>query len=150
MASLRYHLRDQLHFLATVAGHGETVVTLQHWHAPAAQRRRAVYVVCYNGVENSRRVLASTDDLDKLDRHLNAMKREHAGDLLSEDAAADEVARRGGPSPRWCGTQDCGAMIPFAAQQCANGCPVDSVGRVEFLSATQRRAAITAVTGGRR
>lgn len=145
----RYVLITQLHFLAAVPGKGEAVVTLQHWQTAGP---KAVYVVTHNGAEVSRKFTADPRDIESLAAYINTVRERYAADILSEDAAADEVVRRGGPGPRYCLNAQCPSTlpIPFAAVHCAAGClPADDRGRIEFMSVTQRRAQITVVTGGK-
>jgi hypothetical protein len=150
MSKLRYRLVDQVHFLAKTERHPTAVVTLQRWVAPAAKKTACIYVRTENGVEITRHFCTTESDLAHVDLLFDKVRAEFADTILSEDAAGDEVARRGGPKPTWCTKSDCGAIIPFAASACAMGCPADSVSRVEFLSVSQRRATMTVVTGGKK
>jgi hypothetical protein len=149
MPSLRYGLRDQLHFHGAVAGNPDVIITIQRWDAITAGPRRSMCVITHDGTEAMRRFCTDTEDLDRLDTMLATTRAEHTAGILSEDAAADQIARRGGPGPRWCTHTDCGAMIPYAAPQCAEGHPVDKVSAVEWLAVTQRAPVLTAITGGR-
>ncbi len=145
----RYTLADQVHFVAEVPGVGEVVVTLQHWQADAGT---AVYVTTHNGIEARRKFTDDPRDIASLRDYFTDVRTRHAGDILSEQAATDEVVRRGGPGPRHCPKADCTSTIPipFAAAHCAAGClPADDRGRVEFLSVTSRRPALTVITGGK-
>jgi hypothetical protein len=146
----RFTLADQVHFLADVPGKGQVVVTLQHWHAAGP---RALYVVTHNGVEARRKFTADQRDIASLTAHLAAVREQHADDILSEEAATDEVVRRGGPTAKHCLKADCTATIPipFAAAHCAAGClPTEDRGRLEFMAVTNRYPPMTVVTGGKK
>jgi hypothetical protein len=146
----RYTLADQVHFLATIAGKGEVVVTLQQWQAAGP---KAVYVVTHNGVEATRKFTDDQRDIDSLQAYIATSRQQHAADVLSDDAAVDEVVRRGGPKPAYCLKGDCPSSlpIPFAAAHCAAGClPPADRGGLEFMSVTSRRPVVTVVTGGKK
>jgi len=135
--------------LAAVADNPDVVVTLQRW--TSAGSGALIYVVTHNGVEVTRKFSADPTDLAKLVDHFAATRSRHADDLLSDEAAADAVARRGGPGPKWCVKSDCPAQIPipYASDICAAGDPVESRGRIEFLSVTRRNPVFTVITGGK-
>jgi hypothetical protein len=76
--------------------------------------------------------------------------RDFGDALLSEDAAGDEVSRRGGPNVKWCTATDCGAQIPYAAAQCAEGHAVNHINAGTYSHGTSRRPAFTLITGGKR
>jgi len=145
---MSYVLARQLHFRAQVPGKGnDVIVTMQRWDSPAG--RAAVCVTLYDGVEQSRRIFRSAADLEHLQARLDQVAEEHRADTLSEQAAEDEVARRGGPKLGYCHRGDCGEPVPWAASYCTDGHPTESVGNIEFLSVTQRRPALTPLTGGK-
>jgi hypothetical protein len=145
-----YRLTRQLHFKAHVAGRTEDViVTMQRWDS-LSSRPSSVCVTLYDGVEQSRRIFRSEDDLAHLQAHLDRVAADRRADALSEEGAEDTVVRRGGPKLGFCHRKDCGSPVPWAAATCADGHPTESVGGVEYLSVTQRRPVIVPVTGGRR
>lgn len=145
-----YRLARQLHFRAQVPGReGDIVVTMQRWDSTSS-RPGAVCVTLYDGAEQSRRIFRTEEDLAHLQERLDLVAEQHRDDSLSEEAACDEVARRGGPGITWCHRKDCGCAVPWAAATCSDGHPTESVNRVEFLSLTQRRPPITIVTGGKK
>ena len=146
-----YKLARQLHFRAQVPGRpGDTIVTMQRWDSAGA-RPSSVCVTLYDGDEQSRRVFRTEDDLAHLQARLDQIAADHAADALTEEGAADEVARRGGPALTWCHrSKTCGAPVPWGASTCADGHPTESVSSVEFLSVSQRRPVLTPITGGKR
>lgn len=146
----RYLLTDQIHMRASVPTNSDVIVTLQHWTAVGSGA--LIYVVTHNGTEVTRKFSADPTDRANLVAHFAATRAEHADGLLSDEAAADEVVRRGGPSPRYCVRQDCPAQIPvpYASDTCAAGDPVEARGRIEFLSVTQRHPTFTVIAGGKK
>lgn len=148
MTSLRYQLVKQLHFIADVAPGRPEVVTIQHWKSKTS--RLAVYVRIHNGTEIDRHVADTDAQRARIELSFTIARRDFADRLLSDAAAADEVSRRGGPGPKYCHASECGAQIPFAASQCADGHPLDHVNAGTYLMGASRRPAITVITGGRR
>lgn len=145
--ALRYCLIKQLHFFADVDGRN-TVVTIQHWQT--RDTKHAVYVRCHDGREVARRFTAAPAEHAMIERSFEIARADFAGQMLSEDAAGDEVARRGGPKPAWCTTNsDCSAMIPFAAAQCAEGHASTHVDAGTYVFGSRRRPALISVTGGK-
>lgn len=156
MAATRYTLTEQLHFLARDGSQREVVVTLQSWKNRTGSK--GIYIKTHNGVEEMRRFYDTTHGATLVQRSFNLARQMAAAEdetarvvMLSEDAAADEVARRGGPHPRYCLVGDCGAQIPYAAAQCADGHPFDQLpqpGTYAFGSA--RRPPMTLIRGGKK
>lgn len=145
MADPRYTLTDQLHFIADVPDRPDIVVTVQHW--AKTKGTGAIYVVCYNGAEHTRRVCSDASSVTHLVQLMAKYRTEYQGALLSEEAADTQVRRRGGPSLAWCHrTKTCDAPVPYAAAICGHGHPTESVGRVAFASVTR----IDASAGARR
>lgn len=150
MSSLRYGLIKQIHF---IAGHPKTgqdvVVTLQHWQSKTS--KVGVYVRAHDGVEYERR-FADTDAARALiERSFEIARRDFAGLLLSDEGAGDEIARRGGPTPKYCHAgNDCGAQVPYASAQCAEGHPVTHINAGTYAFGSNRRAPLTVITGGRK
>jgi hypothetical protein len=155
MAKTKYVLRDQVHLRADTPNQPDVIITLQHWVPATGDAGRAVFVTTYNGVERVRKFCTTTEDLARIDQSFTDARREHADGILSEEAAADEVIRRNGPPIRWCLNQKCAAQIPvpFAADQCAEGHPIEGRGRVEFLSLATNNKVIAnplvPITGGK-
>jgi hypothetical protein len=148
MTSSRYKLVKQLHFIADVAPGRAEVVTIQHWKSKTT--RLAVYVRAHNGAEIDRHVAQTAEQCERIELSFQIARRDFADQLLSDDAAGDEVSRRGGPAPKWCHATDCGAQIPFAAAQCPEGHPLTHVNAGTFVMGANRRPAITVITGGRK
>jgi hypothetical protein len=146
----RYALTDQIHFVATDPENADrdVVVTLQHWKSKTSSS--AVYVRLHNGAEYQRRLAATARERDMLARSFATARRDFGDALLSEDAAGDEVSRRGGPNVKWCTATDCGAQIPYAAAQCAEGHAVNHINAGTYSHGTSRRPAFTLITGGKR
>lgn len=149
--SLRYRLAEQIHFTAADPDcpARTIVITLQRWQSTTS--RTQIYVRIHDGAEHTRS-LADTDELRAtIDASFAAARRDFADVMLSDDDAADRVARNGGPHIKWCtATAECGAQIPFAAGQCANGHAVHHVSAGTYVMGASRRPAITVITGGRR
>jgi hypothetical protein len=149
--SLRYCLAEQIHFPATDPDSPAqgVIVTLQRWRSTTSKSE--IYVRVHNGVEYDRR-FADTDLLrNRVDESFANARRDFAVELLSDDAAADEVSRRGGPRIQWCtAAGDCGAQIPFAAAQCADGHAVNHVSAGTYVFGQSRRPAFTVITGGKK
>jgi len=145
----RYQLTDQIHMRAAVPTDPDVIVTLQHW--TSATSGALIYVVTHNGIEVTRKFSADPDDLTKLVEHFAATRARHADDVLSDEAATDEVVRRGGPGPKFCVKSDCPSQIPvpYASDICAAGDPIESRGRVEFRTVTQRRPVLNVIPGGK-
>lgn len=135
MAETSFVLARQLHFLADTPTVKNAVVTVQHWTKRAGTRPGGVYVVCVNGVETNRRTCTDAKSVGHLVTVMDQTQERHAGTILSEEAAATEVRRRGGPELTWCHrTKTCDAPVPYASAVCAYGHPTESVGRVAFAS----------------
>lgn len=145
MPEPRYTLARQLHFVAENPQHREVVITIQRWQSKTS--KTAVYVQLHNGREVVRRVCSSTADLTQLDTSFTKAEAQFAEYLLSDDAAADEVTRRGGPTIQYCRDGRCGAQIPFGASQCAEGHTADYVGAGRNVFGLNRRPPITLHTG---
>lgn len=146
--ALRYQLRRQLHFLANTFDTGEVVITLQLWASTSS--RTQVYVRCHNGIENVRKVCTTDADRTIAAGTLDRAERDFADTMMSATAAADEVARRGGPQPTFCHAGDCGVLIPYAAAQCADGHPATRTSPGTYVFGDNRRAPFTVITGGRK
>lgn len=144
---LRYCLIKQLHFIAKV-DQGDAVVTIQHWQT--RDTKTAIYVRAHNGVEVNRRFARSAAEHALIERSFEIARVEFADQLLSDDFASDEVARRGGPKPRWCSATDCGAQIPYAAAQCADGHATDHVNSGTYVFGSSRLPSLTVIQGGRK
>lgn len=145
----RYFLAEQLHFLGADGQQREVVITIQSWKAQDGGKS-GVYVKTHNGVEQVRRVYNTEQGALWVQRNFNQARQFFADRMLSEDAAADQVARRGGPNPTYCLVGDCGAMIPYAAAMCASGDPVDRVERGRYVMGTSRRPVLTVIPGGKK
>lgn len=147
---LRYALVDQVHFLATDPEDParDVVVTLQRWHAKTGPTQ--VYVRCHNGTEFDRRVAASAPAHDLIDQTFTLARTDFAEYLLSETAAGDQVAQRGGPSPKYCHVTDCGTQVPYGAGQCADGHPSNHTNAGTYVVGASRRPTLTVLRGGRR
>ncbi len=148
--SLRYGLIEQIHFIAADPARParDVVVTLQRWRSTTSQTE--IYARIHNGVEYDRR-LASTDALRaRIDECFANAHRDFSDALLSDDAAADQVIRNGGPRIKWCNAADCGAQIPFASAQCADGHAANHTNAGTYSHGTSRRPAFTVITGGKR
>lgn len=150
MANLRYALIEQLHFAAADPDcpARNVVVTIQRWRSKTSKVE--VYARIHNGEEHQRH-LADTDALRaRIDASFATARRDFADRLLSDDAAADLVARHGGPHIKYCTTGgDCSAQIPFASGQCAQGHAVHHVNPGQYVMGSGRRPAITVITGGK-
>jgi hypothetical protein len=144
---VRYQLAEQLHFLAHDDTGREVVVTLQRWQSQNS--RSAVYVRTHNGTETDRRVCRTDTDLNNLALSFTLAKDKFGDAMLSDDLAADEVSRRGGPTIRYCHVRDCGAQVPFAAGQCAEGHPTNQTPAGSYVMGSGRRPPFTVVTGGK-
>jgi hypothetical protein len=131
----RYTLAGQLNFIADLPDRKDVVVTVQHWAKTSGTG--AVYVVCYNGTEHTRRVCTDDKAVAQLVKLMAKYRTEHKDGLLSEEAAEVHVRRRNGPELTWCHRVSCGEPVPYAAATCADGHPTESVGRVAFASVTQ-------------
>jgi len=150
MSSLRYGLIEQIHFPAADPATPDryVIVTLQRWRSTTS--RTEIYVRVHDGAEFDRR-FAATDTLRaRIDESFANARRDFADVLLSDDAAADHVTRRGGPSIGWCTATGCGAQIPFAAAQCAEGHATNHVNAGTYSHGASRRPALTVITGGKR
>jgi hypothetical protein len=148
MTETRYRLAEQLHFRADIPRRENVIVTVQRWESITGKTRKAMYVTCIDGIEQTRRLCVTDDDLAHLTTVMTRTAAEHGPDLLSEEAAATAVTRRGGPKMKWCHRQDCGEPVPYAAAQCGSGHPVDSVGRVQMLGTRRNGPPIVMHTGG--
>jgi hypothetical protein len=152
MAATRYFLAEQMHFLGLDGRQKEVVITIQSWKSRAG--RKGIYVKAHNGVEVVRRLCHTPEDAVRVQRSFamaQAMIQADPPELtpLSDDAAADEIARRGGPGPRWCSLSNCGAQVPVAASQCAEGHPWETAtGPGRYVFGSNRRPALTVITGG--
>lgn len=138
MAETSYTLAEQLHFVADTPDAEDVVVTVQRW-AKRGTKPAGIYVVCINGVQANRRVCNTATSVDYLKKMIADTRAKHADHLLSEDAAATAVVRRGGPQLTWCHrTRSCGEAVPYAAAVCGAGHPTESVGRIQFASVTKQ------------
>lgn len=146
--ALRYQLRRHLHFLAETFNTGEVVVTLQLW--ASTRGNTLIYVRCHNGVEHTRQVCTTDTDRDTAKATFDRAEQDFADTMMSATAAADEVARRGGPNPTFCHAGDCGVLIPYAAAQCADGHPITRTNPGTYVFGDNRRAPLTVITGGRK
>lgn len=145
--SLRYCLIKQLHFIADVNG-VDTIVTIQHWQSKDTST--AVYVRVHNGVEANRRFASTPAEHALIERSFEIARAEFRDQMLSDDFAGDEVARRGGPKPQWCHATDCGVMVPYAAAQCAEGHAVNHVNAGTYVFGSSRVPSLTVIQGGRK
>jgi len=142
MPTLRYGLAEQIHFPATDPDRPArtVIVTLQRWRSKSSKTE--VYARIHDGVEYDRR-LADTDALRaRIDESFANARRDFADVLMSDDAASDQVARNGGPGPRWCQAGECGAQIPFASAQCADGHAVNHINAGTYSHGSSRRPVI--------
>ncbi len=144
----RYKLVEQLHFLGLDFTNQEAVITIQHWKSTVSDNR--VYVRCHDGKEVLRQLCTTGGQKAKIGESFAIARREFAEFMLSDDAAGDHVARRGGPHPQWCQATDCGTMIPYAAAQCAAGHAVHHTNAGTYSHGSNRRPALTVITGGKR
>jgi hypothetical protein len=144
---LRYCLIKQRHFFADVDGN-DTVVTIQHWQT--RDTRTAIYVRIHDGVEASRKFARTEAEHALIERSFQIADTQFRDQMLSDDFAADEIARRGGPAPKWCTVTDCGAMVPYASAQCAEGHPTDHVNAGTYVFGSSRLPSLTVIQGGRK
>lgn len=141
----RYGLVEQLHFTGLDSGNRETVITIQHWKSTRNDTR--VYVRCHNGAQVLRGLATTDQEKAKIAESFRIARDNFAGEILSEDAAGDLIARAGGPHPKWCQATDCGAMIPYAAAQCAEGHAVNHINAGTYSHGSRR---FTVIDGGKR
>jgi hypothetical protein len=149
MPDLRYGLIKQLHFIAGDGTGRDVVVTIQHWQSKTT--KLAVYVRCHDGVEFDRHVATTDQQRERIELSFEIARRDFKGRLLSDDAATDEVCRRGGPGPKSCHAgSECSALIPYASAQCAEGHAVNHVNAGTYAFGSNRRPPMTVITGGRK
>ncbi len=146
MSKTRFRLVRQLHFPANTPNRPDVIVPVQHWRSETSAS--GIYVTCTNGAETRRVLCTTSEELAHLENVMAQTAATHGPDLLSEEAAATEVVRRGGPKLRWCHRQQCGEAVPYASEQCTLGHPTDSVGRVQFMAASRRTPGMVIRTGG--
>lgn len=148
MPATRYQLREQLHFLGLDEHQNETVITIQSWKTQSG--KKGVYVKTHNGVEQVRRFYDTEQGALWVQRMFNLARNDFHDTLLSEDAAGDEVARRTGLQPKYCHVGDCGAQIPYAAAQCADGHACNHVEAGRYVMGSGRRPPLTVIRGGKK
>lgn len=146
MAKARLKLRKAIDFQASIFDGTEPIISLQWWYSATTETE--VYVRLHNGVEITRQVCTTESERAEVAGTFARAERDFT--IMSPDAAGDEIARRGGPAPRWCSARDCGTQIPYAAAHCAEGHAVDHVNAGTYSHGVSRRPAIVVLTGGKK
>lgn len=147
----RYFLAEQLHFIGRDEHQTEVVITIQSWKSRSGQK--GIYVKTHNGVEATRRFYDTEHGATLVQRNFalaRAMIESEELVPLSEQGATDEVVRRGGPNPGYCNVGQCGAQIPYAAGQCAEGHPLTQLPTPgSYVFGSNRRPVFTVIPGGK-
>ena len=124
----------------------DMVVTIQRWTTKTGTKQ--VFVRCHDGAEKDRRLATTPDQVAAMLAYFTEAKTKYAEIQMSDTAAADQVARNGGPTPRYCGISKCSAQIPYAAAQCAESHPLTQVEAGRYVFGSNRRPPVTLITGG--
>lgn len=142
MSSLRYGLIEQLHFPAAdpATPDQDVIVTIQRWRSKTSKTE--VFVRAHDGVEFVRHSAHTDAEHARIDESFEQARRVFDQQLLSDEAAADEIARRGGPRIGYCNANGCGAQIPYAGAQCADGHAGNYVNPGTYVMSSARRTVV--------